>query len=271
MGITKSGKQKDSLDRFYTKSEVALQCINFFEFFFKLNKFDLVIEPSAGCGSFSNYIPDCLAYDIFPQNEKIIKKDFLKIDTDIFKGKKILVIGNPPFGQQAKEAFNFIEKSSAFADVIAFILPLSFKKKSYYNKMPEYFHFLAEKVLAENSFLFNGQDYSLPCVFQIWEKCEKKRKPLKIKKTTKYFSFVDKDAADFRIQRVGGNAGRAYLDLDAAISSNYFLKNLSSFSNDEIVDIINNLEYNEINWTCGPKSLSKDDLIRSFEKQMEDE
>lgn len=94
---------------------------------------------------------------------------------------------------------------------------------------------------------------------------------MKIKKTTKYFSFVDKNTADFRIQRVGGNAGCAYLDLDAAISSNYFLKNLSNFSNNEIVDIINNLEYNEINWTCGPKSLSKDDLIRSFEKQMEDE
>lgn len=271
MGITKSGKQKDSLDRFYTKPEVALKCINFFEIFFKLNKFDLIIEPSAGKGSFSDYLPNCLAYDIFPQNDNIIKKDFLKIDTKAFENQKVLVIGNPPFGQQAREAFKFIGKSSIFADVIAFILPLSFKKKSYYNKMPKYFYCLAEKILDENSFLFNGQDYSLPCVFQIWERCEKERKLLRIKKSTKYFSFVDKNEADFRIQRVGGNAGHAYLDLNAAASSNYFLKNSSNFSNDEIVDIINNLEYNEINWTCGPKSLSKDDLIRSFEKQMEDE
>ena len=35
-----------------------------------------VIEPSAGCGNFSLQISNCMAYDIEPEHEGIIKQDF---------------------------------------------------------------------------------------------------------------------------------------------------------------------------------------------------
>ncbi len=268
MGITKSNKQKDLLDKFYTKKEVAKECVDFLQKHIDLKSYDLIIEPSAGNGSFSNLFKNCLAYDISPENDKIIKQDFLLLDKSFTKDKRVLIIGNPPFGQQAKEAFLFINECSTFAETIAFILPLSFKKKSYINRMPPYFICIGEKILDKNSYTFYEQEYSLPCVFQIWQKKNTKRKKYKIKTKTKYFNFTTKDKADFRIQRVGGNAGKASLDLNYADSSNYFIKNNTTIDTKELVEEINKIQYEELGWTCGPKSLSKGELIEKIEEKI---
>lgn len=47
---TKSKGQKDILDRFYTLPDVAAICIHQLD----LSKYDLIVEPSAGNGSFSH-------------------------------------------------------------------------------------------------------------------------------------------------------------------------------------------------------------------------
>ena len=47
---TKSNGQKDVLDRFYTPPDVAAICIHQLD----LSKYNLIIEPSAGNGSFSH-------------------------------------------------------------------------------------------------------------------------------------------------------------------------------------------------------------------------
>ena len=76
MGITKSGKQKDKLDRFYTNSKVAEECLDFLKRYINFNNFDFIIEPSAGNGSFSNQIDGCLSFDISPQDNNIVEQDF---------------------------------------------------------------------------------------------------------------------------------------------------------------------------------------------------
>ena len=62
----------------------------------KLSDFDLIIEPSAGGGSFSKQIKNCVAYDLVPEDDTIIQQDFLKLDISQFYEKKVLTIGNPP-------------------------------------------------------------------------------------------------------------------------------------------------------------------------------
>lgn len=52
MQPTKSLGQKNSLDKFYTKTQIAKDCINKLN----LNDFNFIIEPSAGNGSFSSLI-----------------------------------------------------------------------------------------------------------------------------------------------------------------------------------------------------------------------
>ena len=46
--------RNDGLDKFYTKPDIALKCISKIK---NWDNWDLVIEPSAGNGSFYNNIP----------------------------------------------------------------------------------------------------------------------------------------------------------------------------------------------------------------------
>ena len=81
------------------------------------------LEPSAGSGNFSNLINGCIAYDIKPTAENIIKADFLKLNIPYKEGR--LIFGNPPFGDEPciKRLY----------DAIAFILPISQLNRDIYN------------------------------------------------------------------------------------------------------------------------------------------
>lgn len=109
------------LDKFYTPQETVTKCINlFWNTFFDVTE---IIEPSAGNGSFSLQIPNCIAYDIEPEHESIIKQDFLKLNLSYKKGRAI--IGNPPFGDRNNLARSFYKKACEISDMIGFILPIS--------------------------------------------------------------------------------------------------------------------------------------------------
>lgn len=245
---------KYGLDKFYTKPEIVdyiLRKIN-------LNDYDVIIEPSAGSGSFSHKIKNCLAYDIKPEGENIIKQNFLEL-TQKFSGN-VLVIGNPPFGRNNSLSLAFIKKASTIANSIAFILPLSYKKQSLYDKIPLNFWKVFEEELPQNSFSYNNTDINIPCVFQIYEKLEKKREKQK-KFTPKTFMFVDKEEANVSIRRVGVYAGKAYLDTNKSKQSHYFIKVKNSNS---FVNLVNSLSW-EHNNTVGPRSISKQELIFKIE------
>ena len=85
---------KDDLDRFYTKPSVVDDLLQHID----VKDYDVVVEPSAGSGSWSSKIEDCLAIDISPTNEDIIQGDFLS--DDFFKSSnvylKYFVKRNPP-------------------------------------------------------------------------------------------------------------------------------------------------------------------------------
>ena len=69
----------NNLDKFYTSPHTVDKCLEYFNIFYKLSEFDLVIEPSAGSGNFLLKLEhkNILAFDIEPEHKKIIKQDFL--------------------------------------------------------------------------------------------------------------------------------------------------------------------------------------------------
>lgn len=257
------------MDRFYTSPETVERCLSLINFY----KYDCIIEPSAGTGNFLDVFPadiDTFGYDIAPEDKRIIQADWFAIDKSVFNEyKSILVCGNPPFGQQNSLAIRFFNESAKIAQTIAFILPLSFKKESVQDRLNLNFILKEEIVLENCSFkLKNKEEIIVPCVFQVWEKENRQREKHKLKLTSDYFSFVEKEEADFRVQRVGGNAGKASLDLNRAISSNYFIKNTSSMTNEEFIDSINDLIFPSVAYTVGPKSLSKGELVAIIEENL---
>ena len=69
------------LDQFFTNPDVVDYCIKTIKF----NDYDMVIEPSAGSGSFYNKITtDKIGIDLDPKIEGLIKWDYLKF-SGIFK------------------------------------------------------------------------------------------------------------------------------------------------------------------------------------------
>lgn len=264
MASTKSLGNKHLLDKFYTKPETALSLIQQLD----LSTYDYIIEPSAGSGAFSGNIDGCLAYDLSPEQEDIVEADWLTLDKSEFKDKKCLVIGNPPFGTGGNLAMKFILESAEFADTIAFILPKSFKKESKKNAIPLDYHVIVEEDLPANSFTLNGKDYSVPCVWQVWVKKDTLRQKTVFKRTTELFDFVSKDNADFRIQRIGGRAGIAGRNLDFSPNSSYFVKNMSTYTVDELIGHVNSIDFTVVNDTVGPRSLSKPELISLLEQKL---
>lgn len=251
---------KYGVDKFYTKPNIVDFCLETIN----LDEFEEVIEPSAGNGSFSLKIEKCKAYDIYPENESIIKQDFFTFSYQKEEGKKILIIGNPPFGRQSNLAIAFFKKASEFADVIAFVLPKSFKKQSIINRLPIMFHLTLQIDLPENSFYYLNKNIDVPCVWQIWEKRDYVREiPEKIK--TDLFFFVKKENADFSIRRVGVNAGVLSEDLDKSTQSHYFIKT----ENKELISKI----FKRIKWehnnTVGPRSISKQELLKKILEEKE--
>lgn len=260
---------RKELNKFYTSTKLAKKLINRIN----IDKYDLIIEPSAGDGAFSKQINNILAFDLFPESADIVQQDWFTLDKEQFKKyKNILVIGNPPYGKNGSLALKFIKESS-FANTIAFILPKSFMKESMKDKVPVNFRLQEELELTKEECLFNiGEDkIVVPSVFQIWEKTNTQRTINKKKNKSNLFDFTTKENADFRIQRVGGNTGLASFDLNYSESSNYFIKNKSSLSSEQFVDFINNLHFKEKDKTTGPKSLSKNELIREIERNWKNE
>jgi len=227
------GLTRNTIDKYYTKDIIVELCLSFVKKYIEINKDDLIIEPSAGNGSFIEGIKSItnnfIFYDLEPDdNNEIIKQDYLLYDYENIKKtfNKIHIIGNPPFGRQSSLAIKFIKKSCEFCDSISFILPKSFKKDSLKKSFPLNFHLIFEIDLPDKSFLVDGKEHNVPCIFQIWDKKQTNR-IINEKLEPLNFIFVKKtENPDISFRRVGVNAGTLDIKIDEKIFNPIILLNL---------------------------------------------
>lgn len=264
-GTTKSRGRKDERDKFYTKPEVAGHCIDFAG----TDGYDLIIEPSAGAGAFSGQIPGCLALDIRPEAAGIREQNWLDFEETRVAGRRVLVIGNPPFGQQNNLAVAFMNHAARFADVVAFVLPISFKKASVQARLDPHLHLARELAIPSASFTVGGRSYAVGVVFQVWEWRPESRLGPERRLVSPHFRFVDRAEADLRIGRVGGNAGRASRDLTGSAQSNYFVKVDRDVEVEEFAALVNGLTFPSSMFGVGPRTISKDELVREIDGALE--
>lgn len=260
-----TGLKRNLIDKFYTKENVVELCYNKIIENIDIKKDDIVIEPSAGNGSFIDKIKtlsdNSLFYDIRPEHGEVIEQDYLKLDYNNLGSDTIHVIGNPPFGRQSNLAIKFIKYSCKFCNSISFILPKSFKKDSMKRYFNLKFHNIVDIDLPENSFTINGKDYNVPCVFQIWVKKIENR-PIQEKIEPKGYIFVKKtDDPDVSIRRVGVYAGKIDSEIETKnVQSHYFIK----FEQEVSEHMIRDLDLKSANYTVGPKSISKSEIIKEL-------
>lgn len=230
-----------SLDQFFTKPEIAKK------YYLKTLKFlkkeniniedCLFVEPSAGDGSFFKLLPknQRIGLDLYPMAEGIIKKDFLNW-TPPKTDKKIIFIGNPPFGYRAWLALNFMNHASKFADYIFFILPMSFQSEGkgsskYRVKNMKLIH---SEIIPNDSFYEpNGKIVKINALWQYWTKGENK-----IPNFNLFNKYIDIFTVDQRKERL---CGQEKMD-----KADFFIQR--TFYN-ETPKLVKN--FSDVKYTCG--------------------
>ena len=265
-----SGLKRDTIDKFYTKNEVVEICVEYIKKYMDFKEEDIIIEPSAGNGAWINNIKELCNnyrfYDLYPEHDEIEKQDYLKLDYKQFdEYNKKWLLGNPPYGRQSSLLMKFIKYSCLYCDGFGFIVPKSFKKDSFKHKISLDFHLECEIELPENSFMNNETEFDVPCIFQIWIKHKQKRVLPQVLKP-KNFKFVKKEEEhDVSFRRVGVYAGKIDTNTnDKSTQSHYFIK-FNDF-NDELYEKLKKIDFYSANNTVGPKSISKPELIKEFNK-----
>ena len=262
--------KKNIHDQYYTKDDIAIECIGIFIKIIPEHNRIMVIEPSAGEGAFyKNYVGVKRGIDIDPKCPEIEKGNFLDYTLLDFVNsqEETAILGNPPFGFSCSLAIKFFNHASLLANVIAFIVPKTFKKASIHKKLATNFHIIHEHDLPKNSFLLDGKEYDVPCCFQIWKKAEHYRSQKVIE--NEFLEFVKKkDATDktFCVRRAGGKAGQRLDGLDHKEVSTYFVNE----SQPGVKAAIDKLDLSIVGCTAGVKSISKPELLAGIKDKLND-
>lgn len=233
-------QQKHLKDQYFTDPKIAKKLVELFDKKVGFDKFKIIVEPSAGNGSFlkniygirkkrtqtphnprnSRNTQKIIGLDIKPLSKNIKKQNFLKWN---FPHKniprdKVLCIGNPPFGRQSSLAKHFIKKCAEFSDNVAFILPISFNTQAFKKSLPLGFHKQWSKKLSTNIFIDpQGNPFSQPLktMFVYYKKdgkqsrCQSSPIPNDLWKFMKKTDASERSQSDFRIIRASGTPGRA--------------------------------------------------------------
>lgn len=252
------------LDQFYTSPDIAARLYGTFRRFHDPAAF-LMVEPSAGAGAFFAQLPPgSLGFDLMPAAPGMVAADFLKEDLGEYMcgGRKLAIIGNPPFGRAASSAIAFFNHAARWVDVIAFILPCSIRKFSVENRLDRCFHLVHEEEVPPHAFLHDGTAHDVPTVFQIWERRATPRVLKSTAKTHPDFQFTTPEMADFVIRRNGANAGRVYDRAEGAANSFYFIKG-------PVRAIMERIDFSTFaNSVTGARSLSKAEIVFLYSQHL---
>ena len=99
------GLKRNTIDKYYTSPSVVTKCIQNLKENIVISDNDLLIEPSAGNGSFINDLLsiscNCFFYDIKPEHPLIKEQDYLEFDVNTFKNQT----------NKREDAINFLKKA----------------------------------------------------------------------------------------------------------------------------------------------------------------
>lgn len=207
------------LDQFYTIPAISKACIQRVGDRYRWSDWGLVVEPSAGNGSFLTQIPTKkrVGIDLSPQHPEITQQDFFQYTPPQMEAP-ILVIGNPPFGRVSSLAIRFFQHAAQWSNVIAFIVPRTFRRVSIHNKLPRSYHLVWDEDIPLEPCAFHPP-MAAKCCFQIWERKFHARPFIKLPTTHPDWEFVGLGPvdergqptpprdADFAIRAYGGACG----------------------------------------------------------------
>lgn len=139
------------------------------------------LEPAGGTGTFietarARGCGELHSWDIEPLHPDVVKGDFL-LQSLGFRGA--VCATNPPFGRNNALSIPFFNHAAPACDVIAFIVPRSWRKWSVVNRLDRDFRLAEDHDLKINYLDANGKDVQafdkLRTCIQVWTRYEGRR------------------------------------------------------------------------------------------------
>lgn len=158
-------------EQFYTDPALARRCVALVDELLGLDRFALCVEPGAGEGAFLDLLPPArrIGVDVQPRGPEVVAADYLQWQPPAVDGP-VLTIGNPPFGQRGALAMAFLDRACAASDAVAFILPRSFAKYTFLDRVHPRFH-LVGSLPADGEFRDGaGRPVPVRAIFQVWQR-----------------------------------------------------------------------------------------------------
>lgn len=218
-------------EQFYTPQELALRLTA--KLIDVVGPLDgkTVLEPAGGTGSFVQAAKQLgakkvISFDIEPKADTVIRADFL--DADLSKVSHAVTVSNPPFGRNNSLSIPFFNKAAKHSEIIAFIVPRSWRKWSVLNRLDRNFHLVHDEDLAIDYVDELGQmvwqKSRLNTCFQIWQRKNELRDIIKIQDFG-LVSKVDPSEADVAITVFGYGCGKVRTSFAPVLNSTVmFLK-----------------------------------------------
>ena len=173
-------------EQYYTPLEVAKDIMANVESLVGSLRDRTIIEPAGGTGSFitaaeSHGVTNFISYDIEPHHPKVTKGDFLQKK---LAGTGHVTVSNPPFGRNNALSIPFFNHAAPSSDMIAFVVPRSWRKWSVQNRLNRDFELVRDDDLDINYVDKDGELLSrknlLRTCVQYWKRSESRRPLYKV-------------------------------------------------------------------------------------------
>lgn len=267
--------RKAGLDKFYTIPAISEKCLTTIGARYPWTSWDLVVEPSAGNGSFLSQIPtrNKVGLDISPEGADILQQDFFEYAPPA--PGKILVVGNPPFGRVCSLAVKFFNHAAEWCTAIAFIIPKTFRRVSLQARLHRNFHLVHDADIPSTPCSFTPP-MSVKCCFQIWERRAEERPVVALSTTHADWDFLPNgplDArgqptppkgADFALLAYGGECGKIVTtDLDDLRPKSWHWIR-ANVPVDILIERFRSLDYSVSKNTARQNSIGRGELVALF-------
>ena len=249
-------------DKYYTNDELAKYCVEKAKEIIGEENITEWLEPSAGAGAFLNHLPKyTLAYDIEPEDGRIVKQDFLELELEYKEGR--CIIGNPPFGDRNNLFRKFYNKSIEIGDYMAFIGSIKLLDNT-----RQLYKF--DLIHSEDLGLKEYNGVKLHCCFNIYKRPVNglnKKQNKKLKSITLYREdekVYNEIEEDFKICRMGASTWKILNE-----------KNLRNFKvvvnpkyKDRIIEVLNE-KYNDRKFkNISTPYIVKDDIYKYIKERV---
>ena len=236
---------KIHLDKYYSPQSLADYCTQKAIEVIGIENITELVESSAGQGvflnSFEKFLPNIpyKAYDIEPEDDRIVKQDYLELEMGYKKGR--VVIGNPPFGKNTL-ILQFLSKDVNICDYIAYILPISQFNNNYNFYKYDLVH---SEVLPEVE--YSGK--VVKCCFNIYKKpIKEKNKPNYKLKDVELFEYRrnERDVPDYNYEYIicsYGDIGKKQDFVGGCVKEICFKINKHK---DKVLDVLENVDWRAI-------------------------